>query len=292
MRGIFMVATPERRTQCVRIEPKNGEPIRIALAYPVDLKMSNGAVYQGGIYSQPTDISATLSGGPTVLDFGSVYDVDTITRDQIQSGYWDGARVYSFFTDWAYPVEDEEERNLFTLGRVREEDERYITELMGLLDKLNQNTGKIHTSLCSYTYADYHIDGRIIASDKSRCKKNYEDNLFSGVVTGIDSIVRFYDISFSDVFPDDWFGNGEIRFKTGENSVSGYRFIKSYSAGGVITINSPFYFPISVGDEFEVLVGCRKRHVEDCINKHGNGVRYGAYPHVPTISTVAKFGSQ
>lgn len=292
MRGIFMVATPERRTQCVRIEPKNGEPIRIALAYPVDLKMSNGAVYQGGIYSQPTDISATLSGGPAVLDFGSVYDADTITRDQIQSGYWDGARVYSFFTDWAYPVEDEEEDRVYTFGKVREEDERYTVEMLSLLDLLNQTTGRTIKPGCDWVFTDSHIDGTVIASDRSRCKLNPASYTHSAYISSIASQMQFTASALNGLFADDYFGFGEIIFFTGLNAGQSYKFVKSYTAAGVITLAQQFYYPLQINDSFYIRAGCRKRLQEDCINKYNNGKRHGGFGHVPQKSTVSKFGDQ
>jgi uncharacterized phage protein (TIGR02218 family) len=287
-----MVATPERRTHCIRIEPVNGDPIRIVIAYPVDLKMSNGAIYKGGIYAQPSDINSTLSGGATVIDFGSVYDTDTITRDQIQSGYWDGARVYSFFTDWAAPMEDEEEDRVYTFGKVREEDDRYTVEMMSLLDLLNQNTGRLIQPTCDYTYGDSHVDGTIIASDKSRCKKDGEFYTFTSQVSSMTSQMQFVGGALADLFPDDYFSYGEIIFDTGANAGNTYKFIKSSMANGSITLAQPFYYPIEVGDEFRARVGCRKRFQEDCIAKHENGKNFGGFPHVPQKSTVSKFGDQ
>lgn len=292
MRGIFMVATPERRTHCIRIEPVNGDPIRIAIAYPVDLKMSNDAVYRGGIYSQPTGINSTLSGGATVIDFGSVYDTDTITRDQIQSGYWDGARIYSFFTDWAAPIEDEEEDRVYTFGKIREEDERYTVEMMSLLDLLNKNTGRIITSGCTYVFTDSHVDGNLIASDKSRCGIPAEFHTYTGQVSSISSQLQFVSGALNGLFPDDYFAFGEIIFDSGANAGQSYKFIKSSLANGTITLAQPFYYPIEVGDEFRVLAGCRKRFQEDCIAKWENGKRFGGFPHVPQKSTVQKFGDQ
>src|SRR5690554_6992824 len=118
------VATPERRTQCVRIEARDGTVVRVAIGYPTDLMMSNGEVYQGGLYSTATAISATTDGGPTVIDVGSIYDNDGLTKDEVASGKWDGAWVYSFFTDWANPIEDEEEDRVYQFGKIREEGER------------------------------------------------------------------------------------------------------------------------------------------------------------------------
>lgn len=293
MRGIFMVATPERRTHCIRIQPVNGDPIRIAIAYPVDLKMSNGAVYKGGIYSEPTGINSTLSGGATVIDFGSVYDTDTITRDQIQSGYWDGARVYSFFTDWAAPMEDEEEDRVYTFGKLREEDERYTVELMSLADFLNQTNGRTITPGCTNVLGDEHVDGTIIASDISSCKVSplLLANVFSSVES-LASQMQFTAASIGGTYPDDYFGFGEIIFTSGANAGQAYKFIKSSTAAGVITLAQPFYYPIEIGDLLTLRPGCRKRFTEDCILKWFNGKNFRGFPHVPQKSTVIKFGGQ
>lgn len=288
-----MAATPERRTQCIRIEPVNGEPIRIALAYPVDLVMSNSAVYRGGIYAQPTDISSTLSGGATVIDLGSVYDTDTITRDQIQSGYWDGARVFSFFTDWAYPVEDEEEDRVYTFGKVREEDDRYTVEMMSLLDLLNQTSGRTITPGCGYVLGDAHVDGAIIASDKSRCKVDPMNVVnFHSKVTSLTNQMQFIGQDLPDAFPNDHFAFGEIIFTSGLNAGLGYKFVKTYLANGTITLAQPFYHPIAVNDLFTIRTGCRKRFQEDCVTKFQNGKHFGGFPHVPQKSSVMKFGDQ
>lgn len=286
------VATPERRVHCIRIAPVNGEPIRIALAYSDDLIMSNGAVYKGGIYAQPTDTSATLSGGPTVIDFGSVYSVDTITRDQIQSGYWDGARVYSFYTDWAFPVEDEEEDRVYTFGKIREEDERYTVEMMSLSDLMGQSYGRVISAQCTYTFTDSHIDGTIIASDRSRCRLNPADYTHSAYISSISSQLQFTAAEFNGLFDNDFFSFGEIIFFTGLNAGQSFKFVKNYTASGVITLAQPFYYPLQINDSFFIRAGCRKRFTEDCVQRFNNGKRFGAFPHVPQKSTVSKFGDQ
>lgn len=287
------VATPERRTQCIRIVPVVGEVLRIAIAYSDDLIMDGGVVYTGGLYATNTAINSTLSGGPTVIDFGSVYDTDAITRDQIQSGYWDGAKIYSFFTDWAAPVEDEEPDRVYTFGKVREEDERYTVEMLSLTDLLGQSTGRTITPGCTYTLGDAHVDGTIIATDRSRCKVSplLVVNLPSSV-TEVISQMQFVGFGLPGSFPDDYFGFGEIIFTSGDNAGLSYRFVKSYTSDGVITLAQPFYYPIQVGDLFNVRPGCRKRKNEDCIAKYANGKHFGGFSDVPQKSTVQKFGDQ
>lgn len=287
-----MTVNLERRTQCIRFEAKDGTILRFVLRYPMALKMSNGEVYESGDIATKTDVSATVEGGATVIDIGSVYSVDAITREQIDSAKWDGAYVYSFFTDWANPVEDEEEDRVYIMGKTREEDERYTIELLSLMDLLNQTTGRLITAGCLWVFADSHVNGEIIATDKSRCKIDPATHDHAGTVTSVTSSMVFRDSAFNGVYAADWFGNGEITFTTGLNAGLSYTFVKTYLANGTITLSYPFYYTPQIGDEFIIRTGCRKRFTEDCITKHANGKRFGAFPHVPQQSTVAKFGSQ
>lgn len=287
------VATPERRTHCIRVEARDGTAIRVVIGYPTDLMMSNGEVYQGGVYSTNTAISSTVNGGPAVIDVGSVYDENGLSRDEVASGKWDGAWVKSFFTDWAVPVEDEEEDRIYQLGKIHEEDDRYVVEMLSLSDLLSQTTGRLITPGCGHIFCDQHIDGEIIASDKSRCKLDAESYTFAGTVSAVSGSMILTAAGLDGLFPDDYFGNGEIRFTSGDNAGLSWRYVKAFiGSTAQITLNAPFYYAPQVGDEFLILAGCRKRHQEDCITKFNNGIRFGGFPHVPQKSSVQKFGDQ
>lgn len=287
-----MTVNIERRTQCVRFEALDGTVLRFVLRYPADLVMGNGEVYKHFDIAVKTDASATVDGAPTVIDIGSVYHVDAITREEIDSGKWDGARVYSFFTDWAAPVEDEEPDHVFQIGKVREEDERYTVELSSLLDLLNQSIGRLITPGCLNVFADSHIDGQIVPSDKSRCKKAGASFDVVGVITSVTDNMQFTASALNALHPNDWFGNGELIFTLGNNAGLGYSLVKAYNTNGTITLSAPVYFTPQVGDQFKIRAGCRKRFAEDCIAKHSNGKHFNGFPHVPQKSTVSKFGDQ
>ncbi len=286
-----MAINPEYLVQCLRIEPKSGPIVRLLLSYPVNLKMSTGEIYIGGIYAQPTAISSSLNGSPTVIDIGSVYDADALTRDQIQSGYWEGAKVYSFFTTWTNPIVDELPDRLYTLGKVREEDDHYVIEMMSSLDRVNQSSGKIITAGCPYVWDDAHVDGTIIASTKSKCKVSSPVININSQILSVISQSEFTGSGLAS-YPDDWFGNGELIFTSGLNAGLPFKIVKSFSGGQLITLAQPFYFPTQMGDAFLIRTGCRKRFQEDCIGKFDNGIHFGGYPHVPQKSVVLKFGDQ
>lgn len=286
-----MTAIAERRTLMMRIAALDGTTIRIAAQYPHDLLVNTGSGfvnYAGGRHTTTTGFQSQAEGGGMVVDLGFVDDMSMIDREQIQSGKWDGAQVYVFATDWALPVEDEEPIARFTMGKIQDQDGRYTTQLMGVKDRLNQNNQDIFTAHCTYTFCDYHLDEGVVPYRRSRCKLNPDDYVVTGTITSVDGPATFYDGSRTE--PDDWFGNGEIRFTTGPNANLTRQNIRAYvGAGGKITTASPFYYPPEVGDQYEMIAGCRKRADSDCKQKFSNRKRFGGFSYVPLRSQVGTF---
>lgn len=282
-----------RRTLCVRIVATDATTVYLAPGYPVDLTMSNGNVYVGGIFSTSSEINERSDGAPAVIDIGSVYDINVMEREELLGGKWDEADVYVFRTDFDNPVEDDEPLKHFNLGKIREEDDRFVVELMSLADKLNQKIGRVYTPGCLWTFCDEHIDGNVIATDRSKCGLTAASFTVTGTVTSVTSKYVFADSS--RVEADDYFGNGEIRFTTGQNAGLTFRRISAFlsdSNGGEFTLQMPFYYSPQVGDQYTAIAGCRKRFTTDCVTKYSNGKRFGGFPHVPTTTQTTKYGSQ
>jgi uncharacterized phage protein (TIGR02218 family) len=289
-----MIWTPEHEVHCLRIVPARGDPLRIVLSYPTDLTMGNGEIYQGGIYSQASAISSTINGSPVLIDLGSAYDPDTITRDEMGSGQWDGATIYSFYTSWFAPQEDDKQDRIYKLGKVREDDDRFVIEIMSQMDQMNQASGRIIKPVCENVLGDEHVDGTIIASDKSTCKVS--PLLVSNTPSSIEAMTGPYSFIGEGLsgFPADFFGNGEIIFTSGPNVNLGYRKVSAFAADGNITLDElyPYYYPLAPGQTFLIRVGCRHRFNEDCIQKFSNAIHFRGFPHVPQKSSVIKFGDQ
>lgn len=285
-----MSAIAERRTRCVRMEAIDGTIVRIAAEYPKDLKMSNGEIYLGGQFTDISTTSTVLEGGASTIDFGFVDSIDSATRAEIESGKWDNANVFEFATDWAAPVEDEEEISLYTMGRITDSDGSFSVQLMGLKDKLSQRSGRTYTASCLWTFADIHLDSGVIASDRSRCKLAPAGFTVTGTITSVTSAQEFRDNTRGEVA--DFFGNGEIIFTSGLNSGLSRRNIRTYITNGTITTAAPFYYLPEVGDTYTMIAGCRKRAGEDCRDKFSNRKRFGGFSYVPTKSQVTKVGSQ
>lgn len=295
------IADPATRIYAIRIEAINGLIARF-VQYPHDISMTSTPEpvnYNAGSGYEFTSFSATSGTAPGLVDLRGVLmnAVGYLDRDEVASRVWDGAKAYMFATSWAAPEEDEEPLAKFFLGKAKIEDDRYVFELMSLIDAANQITGRTVGPLCTWTLFDRTLDGDVIPWSRSKCTgpRSAPDgpsmafHTATGSITSASSRTLFYDAARLEV--DDFFGAGSIRFTSGNNAGLLSEEIKSYSYGGAIEIYHPFHYPIEVGDEYEMIPGCRKRRAEDCIAKWSNGINHGAFDRVPVSSVYQSIGT-
>ncbi len=289
------VADYATRVCCVRIEPANDAPVVRLSGYPHELAMSNGAVYQTELGYEFSGYSSTSDFAASSFDLEGILQQGAISRADLFSGIYDNARVKFFATSWAAPVEDEEPCGQLFFGKVDTTDERYSVQLMSMEDVLSQSVGRTHTPTCGWTLFDQTLDGRIIATDRSRCTgpraapdgPSFASYLVTGTITSVTSQSIVTDTARTEAA--DWFGYGNIRFITGPNAGLAPMQIKSFASGVIELIESFFYLP-AVGDQYEMIPGCRKRMAEDCVGKFGNGRNFGGKPHVPSPSQYQQVG--
>lgn len=288
------VADWSTKVRCARIVAQDGTTVRIT-EHPVDLVMSNGQVYRCDTGYEFTGYDDQSDMSPGSFDLTGILD-HGITRDQLGSGVFDNARFYIFATSWISPVEDEEPVGVLTFGKTTLQDSTYKTEMMGLSDALNQDVSVSTTAQCQNTLFDRTLDGRIIATDRSRCtgpRANPDGPSFSaykvsGTVTGVTSQFQFQD----SVRPEaaEWFSSGQVRFLTGANAGLKPLQVKQSLSGGQIICYEAFYYPVAIGDQYEMIPGCRKRFNEDCVAKYNNGINFRGQPHMPTSSQSSAVG--
>jgi uncharacterized phage protein (TIGR02218 family) len=109
----------------------------------------------------------------------------------------------------------------------------------------------------------------------------------AGAITAVGSQYSVTDSARSE--PADYFSYGAIRFLTGPNAGLKAQEIKKYS-GGVVQVHEAFFYMPQVGDQYEMIPGCRKRLAEDCVAKWGNGKNFGGQAHVPAPSVYSQVG--
>lgn len=93
--------------------------------------------------------------------------------------------------------------------------------------------------------------------------------------------------TLAGTFADDYYGEGDVLFTSGE--CEGLQMkVKTYLNTGGFTLMLPMFKLIQVGDTFDAVAGCRKRHartlanpsgVSDCIDKFNNILNFDGEPH-------------
>jgi len=262
---------------CLRIVPVLGTPVRLT-RYPRNLTMSNGQVYVTGSGYDFSGYTAESSMAASALDLEGILGIAGIGRDQIASGIYDNARAYLFATSFLNPVEDEEPIVASLLGKTQLLDNRYRMEEMALIDVLGQSVGESYTANCRKTFGGTEFGG---------CQKALGPLTVSGAITAVTSRQVFRDAARTEAA--DWFGMGSITFTSGPNAGLGPLQVKDYVANGTFTLYEPTYYPVSVGDAYSAIPGCRHR-LEDCRDKFGNMQRFGGFPCVPTSSVYSQVG--
>ncbi|MDT4848284.1 hypothetical protein FQZ97_823710 [compost metagenome] len=290
------VADWRTRVYCVRIEPANDAPIVRLAGYPVDLVTSNGEVYLTESGYEFSGLGSTSTFASSSVDLKGILQQGAIARDDLMAGIYDNARVKLFATSWAAPIEDEEPLGECFWGKVDTTDDQYSVQLMGKVDVLSQSTGRSYSATCPWTLFDETLDGIILPAHASRCtgpRANPDGPLLAdfkvtGTITSVTD--QYYIADSARTEADDYFGAGAIRFTTGPNAGLRPVEVKTYTqAGGIIFTQEAFFYLPQVGDQYEMIPGCRKRK-EDCVGKWANARNTGAHWDVPAPTQYSQRG--
>lgn len=279
------VADYKNRIFAIRIEATDGVNVVRFVDFPHDLDMG-GNTYQADSGYEMTTYSATHSAAPSIIDLQGVLEASGIDLDSINSGIWDNAKGFIFATSWANPTEDEEPIAKFLFGKISLRDDRYVVELIHLIDAISQSVGRSHGPLCPWTLFDENLDGDTVSSANSKCGLSLASYKVTGTITHVTDNGTFRDSARAEA--DDYFGVGAIRFTSGLNQNVRSHEIKTYaSVNQTVTLFESMPYTVQVGDTYEMIPGCRKRLAEDCRDKYSNVVNgtsggFGGFPHMIT----------
>lgn len=273
------VAPYETSVKCLRIVAENGTTLRLT-RYPFDLTMSNSEVYKADSGYDFSAVISETSFSASAVDLEGFVGVGGITRDQIASRVFDGARAWLFATNFLAPVEDDEPLISSILGKTTLEDDHYKIEDMALVDLLGQSIGETYTAACRKVFGGTEHGG---------CKKNLAAITVTGAVTSIGSDYIFTDSSRAEAA--DYFGWGTVEFTSGPNAGLAPIKVRDYTGGRSFVLYDPPYYPLTIGVNYSAVPGCRKR-LEDCRDKFANVTRFGGFPYVPVGSTYRTIGER
>ncbi len=198
-----------------------------------------------------------------------------ITEADALAGRWTHAEAIVFVTNYEALKMGQYITHKGHLGQFVQKGKLLTVEIMGFNNALTQQYGKVTRATCSRRYGD------------SLCTLDLagRGEIKTGALTAVASQTVFTDSSRSEA--DDYFGNGEIQFNTGQNAGLPPFYVDAYD--GTLkrfTLRTPTpYLPI-IGDTYTAKRGCRKR-ASDCTDR-GNIVNTDLEPFVPTIEDLSR----
>lgn len=117
----------------------------------------------------------------------------------------------------------------------------------------------------------------------------------TGTVTAVTDRRTFQDVLRDEA--DGYWDYGKITWSTGNNAgasaeIRSFEYVSGSPGIAEFTLFLPMSQDIQAGDQYTVVVGCRKRFSEDCITKFDNADNFRGFPHIPTRDEAGKFGGQ
>lgn len=197
-------------------------------------------------------------------EFRVVLRANAIQKEDIVFGAYDGARIRAWEVNWV-DTADYCALPGGSLRNLKDSDQGEATfEVVGLSEKLTQQTGRIVQATCDANVGD------------SRCAVNMASFTHTGSITTATSRSEFTDSASAQA--DDYFNYGVITWTSGDNNGLQSE-VKTYGSGAFVLF-SPTPYAMQVGDTYSAQAGC-DRTSDSCKNKFNNFVNFRGFPHVP-----------
>lgn len=257
------------------------------LARCIEITRADGAVYRYTDAQRDLPVGAdTYLAGPGLvvgdiasaaglavdnLELTITPDDAAITRADILAGFWDGAAFSIFETNYLDTAGGINILRTGTFGEIRLERSRFVVELRGLAQALQQPVGDVTSKTCRYRLGD------------DRCTVDLAPFTHTGTVTSVTSAQVFTASALGQAA--DYYVEGTITFTSGLNDGI-TRKVRAFSSGKQFTTSLPFPYAVAVSDTFSAVAGCQKRHAEDCETKFSNILNFGGEPHIPGIDAL------
>lgn len=246
----------------------------------------DGITYSASPGLDVSGISIAASAAVGNLELRTLHDEEVFTTAEILGGVWRNASFLIFRYNWASPSDGIDSILAGTLGAVEIQQNLVVVELHDLRRYLQQPVGAVSSKTCRYRL------GSSDANDGGLCRIELDGSpgfRVTGSVTQKTDNQVFRDSSRTEA--DDWFGEGELTWLTGNNAGLSHK-VKSFERGSPpvheFTLALPAFSAIQVGDTYSAVPGCRKRFLEDCVGKFANGRNFGGEPHRKGTNDLTK----
>lgn len=208
------------------------------------------------------------------LDLEGAFVSAAVTEADIRAGLWDFATVAIFLVNWADLTQGVLRERKGTLGQVRTGRNHFVTELRGLMQRLQQSVGRLYGMACDADFGD------------ARCGLNAALFTVTGTVDSVTSRRVFFDAARAEA--EHYFTKGRITFTSGLNA--GLSMDVKLFGSGTVELQLPMPYDIAPGDGYSMVAGCRKRKNPDCKDKFNNVVNHRGFDFIPGIDQIASGG--
>lgn len=224
-----------------------------------------GVTYQAAHGYSASDIESTADLAPDNMELQGVLASPAITDADIHNGLWDYAAIEVFEVNYRDLTQGRNVLRVGTLGEVRGGRAKFVAEMRGLLQAYTRTIVRVVTKECTADFGD------------ARCKVDVSLSTVAGIVGAVTDNRVIDDAA--RVEAADHFTGAKLTFTSGANA--GRSMEVKRSVPGQLELTHAFYEAIEPGDTYTVHAGCLKRHAEDCVARHNNGVNFRGFPHLP-----------
>lgn len=262
---------------CVRIERLDGTIMGFT-GHDRDLDI-DGLTYEAGSAVLMSALRNQIGRGTDNVEITGFVDSGAVQEADLKAGLYDGAIVYQFIVNWADPSMGQVKLLKGTIGKITYSEGKYVAELVGLMQRLNQEIGQLTSPLCRAEFGD------------ARCKKDLGPFTFTGKVVADTPAPSRSEMTFaSTTEASGYFGPGKVTFTTGANAGIA-REIKRHtlvSGAALIEVQEPFPFDVEDGDVATLVKGCDKRFATCKVLENVENFR--AEPHLPGTDSYMRRG--
>lgn len=258
---------------CWKVTRKDGQIFGFT-DHSANLTVS-GIAYSASTGYTATAIKSSSALNVDNLDVQGALDSTTITDEDLLAGLWDFAAVEIFLVNYEDTSMGVMNLRTGNIGNVQTGRGVFITELRGMLQRLQQAVGRLIMPACNADLGD------------ARCGINlgtFPNGTATGTVTSISSN-RYFVASDLTGHATGWFDGGLVTWTSGEN-VGLSMEVKTFTSGGIVLLFLPMPFAIALSDTFTITAGCDKAHTT-CNSKFSNTINFRGFPHLPGIGRIA-----
>jgi uncharacterized phage protein (TIGR02218 family) len=239
------------------------------------------AIVYGGVAFEPSSafnpsaVATRGDGNVDNLEVLGLLDSAGITAEDIEAGLWDGSAVELLEVNWADLTMGHNTLRAGTTGTIQRTGARYVAELRGLMQALQNNVGRIVTPLCDAELGD------------ARCGVDTSAWEVTGEVTAVASRVEFT----TDADLSGPYERGTVEFTTGLNAGLRSDIRMVVESDGIVRLQLPTHYDLTVGDELTLRAGCPKTK-DACLGTFDNLLNFRGFSFVPGQDAALEIGGQ